>query len=87
MNSLFSEPSPDNFDDVRGRISASKSQVSRDLSLSSTKSLVVYHERIEGNNAMDINDVSSALLYEMNQEKDICVSEAANTRNNMGAMI
>ena len=36
---------------------------------------------------MDINNVSSALSYETTQEKDICVSKAANTRNNMGAMI
>ena len=85
MDGLFSGPSPDNFDEVRGRTPTSKSQVSRDSSLSSTKSSVAYHERMEGNNAMDINDVSSALSYEVTQEKDICVSEAANTRNNMGA--
>ena len=42
---------------------------------------------MEGNNAMDIDNVSSALSYETTQEKDICVSKAANTRNNMGAMI
>ena len=36
---------------------------------------------------MDIDDVSSALSYKTIQEKDICVSKAVNTRNNMGAMI
>jgi len=87
MNSLFSGPSSDNFDDVRSRTPTSKLQVSRDLSLSSTKSLVVYYERMEGNNAMDIDNVSSALLYKMTQEKDIHVSKATNTRNNMDATI
>jgi len=85
MDSLFSGPSPNNFDEVRGRTSTSKSQVSRDSSLSSTKSLVAYHERMESNNTMDINDVSSALLYETTQEKDIRISKVANTRNNIGA--
>jgi len=65
MDRLSSGPSPDNFDEVRGRTPTSKSQVSRDSSLSSTKSLVAYHERIESNNAMDINDISSDLLYEI----------------------
>jgi len=87
MNSLFSGPSSDNFDDVRSRTPTSKLQVSRDLSLSSTKSLVVYYERMEGNNAMDIDNVSSALSYKMTQEKYIHVSKAANTRNNMDATI
>jgi len=65
MDSLFSGSFPDNFDDIRGRTPTSKLQVSRDLSLSSTKSLVAYHKRMEGNNAMNIDDVSSALSYEM----------------------
>ena len=39
MDSLFSESSPDNFNDVRGRTPTSKS-LSRDPSLSSTKSLI-----------------------------------------------
>jgi len=86
MDRLSSGPSPDNFDEVRSRTPTSKSQVSRDLSLSSTKSFVAYHERIESNNAMDIDDVSPNLSYEMTQEKNICVSKAANTRNNMNAM-
>jgi len=64
IDGLFSGPSPDNFDEMRGRTPTSKSQVSRDSSLSSTKSSVAYHERIEGNNTMDIDNVSSALLYE-----------------------
>jgi len=86
IDSLSSGPSSDNFDEVRGRTSASKSQVSRNSSLSSTKSLVAYHERMESNNAMDIDNVSPDLSYEMTQEKNIYVSKTANTRNNMGAM-
>ena len=42
---------------------------------------------MKGNNAMDIDDVSSTLSYGTIQEKDIHVSGAANTRNNMGATI
>jgi len=86
MDSLSSGLSPDNFNEVRGRTPTSKSQVSRDSSLSSTKSLVTYHKRMESNNTMDIDNVSPDLLYEMTQEKNIHVSEAANTRNNMGTM-
>ena len=36
---------------------------------------------------MDIDNVPSALSYKTTQEKDICMSKAANTRNNMGATI
>jgi len=42
----------DNYDKIRGRTSSFKIQYSRALSLSSTKSSVVYHERMELNNAM-----------------------------------
>jgi len=85
IDSLSSEPSLDNFDEVRGRTSTSKSQVSRDSSLFSTKSLVAYHERMESNNTMDIDDVSPDLSYKTTQEKNIHVSKVANTRNNMSA--
>ena len=85
IDSLSSGPSPDNFDEVRGRTPTSKSQVSRDSSLSSTKSLVAYHERMESNNAIDIDNVSPDLSYETTQEKNIHVSKVANTRNNMSA--
>jgi len=37
MDGLFLGPSPNNYDEVRGKSPTSKSQVSRDLLLSSTK--------------------------------------------------
>jgi len=47
----------DNYDKVRGRTSLPKPQSSRASSISSTKSSVTYHERIEYNNGLneDIN--------------------------------
>ena len=47
MDRLSLGPSPNNIDEVRGRTPTSKSSVSRDLSMSSTKSLVAYHEKME----------------------------------------
>jgi len=37
---------PDNYDEIRGRISLPKPQSSRASSMSSTKSLVAYHKRM-----------------------------------------
>ena len=57
--------SPDNYNEVRGRRVSHKSQGSRDSSMSSTKSSVVYHERMECNNEdINMDDDSHALLYE-----------------------
>jgi len=84
MDRLSSGPSPNNVDKVRGRTPTSKSSVSRDSSMSSTKSLVAYHERMENNNNMDVNNISSELANNSTQEKSICVSEVTNTRNSMG---
>ena len=56
--------SPDNYDEVRERRVSHKSQGSRDLSMSSTKSLVIYYERMECNNEdVNIDDDSHALSY------------------------
>jgi len=85
IDNFLSGSSPDNFDKVRGRTLSSKLQVSRDSSMSSIKSLVVYHEKMECNNTIDV-DVSPALLYETTQKKVFCVSEAANISNNMVTM-
>ena len=61
------EPIPDNHNEVRGRNLFTNSSISRDLSMSSTKSSVTYHEKIV-NNSMDINEelvkLTSALFYE-----------------------
>jgi len=62
--------SSNNYDEVRGRRVSYKSQGSRNSSISSTKSLVIYHEKIEHNNEdVDMDDDSHALLYKMTQEK------------------
>jgi len=75
MSDIFSEKAPDNYDKMRGRTASSKSQALRDSSMSSTKSLVAYHERMESNNAItedvDMDEDSPGLSYEMTQEKAI----------------
>ena len=72
---ILSGISPDNYDEVRERTVSPKLQVSRDSSMSSTKFLVVYHEKIECNNTLnkDVNmdKDSSVLLYKIIQEKAI----------------
>jgi len=52
--------------------------------MSSTKSSVAYHERMENNNDMDVDDVSSEPANDSTQEKSIRGGEATNTRNSMG---
>ena len=65
---IFAGFSPDNYDKVRGRTLSTKEQTSRDSSISLTKSSIVYYERIECNNAMnidiDMDNNSLALSYE-----------------------
>ena len=67
---------PNNFDEVRGRTLSSNRSISRDVSMSSTKSSVVYHKRMTTNN--DPVNVSPELFYETEQEKAFHVSKAAN---------
>jgi len=43
----------DNYDKIRSRTSSPKPQSSRTSSISSTKFLVAYHERMENNNSLD----------------------------------
>ena len=63
---------------MRERMFSQSSNVSRDTSMSSTKSSVVYHKRMEKNNDMDINkDVSPGLSYETSQEQTIHLSTTA----------
>ena len=65
---LFAGPSPDNYDKVRDRSLSTNEYISRDSSMSSMKSSVVYHDRIEHNNTMVVNkeivDISPTLSYE-----------------------
>ena len=65
----------DNYDEVRDRTSLLKAQVFRNSLVSSTKSSVVYHKRMEHNNVMnkdiDMDDNSLILSYKTSQEKAI----------------
>jgi len=64
---IFVGFSPDNYDKMRGRTLSTKEQTSRDFSISLTKLSIAYYERIEYNNAMnldiDMDNNSLALSY------------------------
>jgi len=47
---------PNNFNKVRGRTLSSNRDISRDISMSSTKLSVVYYERMTTNNANNDDD-------------------------------
>ena len=87
--------SPNNYDKVRGRFLSANTNISRDSSISSTKSSVVYHEKIECNDTMnvnvDMNDFSPELSYETSQEKILRVSKVAehptNTRDQQDSLM
>ena len=73
-------PIPDNYNEVRGRTLSTNKSISRDTSMSSTKSSVLYHERIILNNLKDDDDpmdASPKLSYETEQKKAFCISKAA----------
>ena len=83
---IFSGTAPDNYDEVRGRPLSTNANISRDSSMSSARSSVAYHEKMEHNNDMviddDFNDSSPALSYEDEQERAIRVSKVADLQNN-----
>ena len=73
-------PIPDNYNEVRGRNLSTNRSISRDTSMSSTKSSVVYHERMVNNNLKDDNkpmDSVSALFYETEQKRAFRISKVA----------
>ena len=76
---IFAESPPDNYDEVRGRFLSTKRNIFRDSSMSSLKLSIAYYEKIELNNAMnvdiDIDDNSPALSYETFQKKVLWVSK------------
>jgi len=78
--------SPRNNIEVRGRTFSIEINLSRDTSMSSTCSSVIYHE-IMANNSMDVDPDpptdSPALSYEMEQEKLLHLRKVAKTLNNM----
>ena len=71
---------------TRGRSSRIEKNLSRDTSISSTCSSVIYHERVTMNNGMDVDSdpptESPALSYEEEQEKELCLKKVAETTNN-----
>jgi len=78
--------SPENLNKVRGRSLSFNPSLSRESSISSTKSSIPYHERMEQNNSMDVdkvdqsnNDSSLELSYENTQEKNLRLSKVAET--------
>jgi len=81
---IQSGPAPNNFNEMRDRTISSNGSISRDVSMSFTKSSVVYHERITTNNANNDDipvDTSSKLSYETEQEKAFHVSKAADCQD------
>jgi len=75
-----------NGSEVRERTSSTEKNYSRDMSMSSTRSSVIYHERM-ANNGMDVDPEPAnnflALSYEMEQEKALHFSKATKTLGNM----
>jgi len=75
--------------EVRGRTPSTEKNFSRDLSMSSTQSSVIYHERM-ANNGMDIDQEpvnnSPALSYEEEHEKVLCFSKVTETLGNMRSL-
>ena len=62
-------PLLNNYNEVRGRSPFIDKNISRDSSMSSTKSSVAYHKKM-ANNSIDFNnDNSPALSYEEKHEK------------------
>jgi len=84
---FFAGTPPDNYDEMRGRSLSTKEYHSRDSSISSTKSSVACHNRIECNNDIVIDnemvDGSPTLPYKTDQEKALHVSKAAELQDNM----
>jgi len=78
------EPTPDNYDEVRGRTLSTNKSISRDISMSSTKSSVIYHKRMILNNSKDDDDpmdISLALSHRTVQKKVFCISKAADQQD------
>ena len=74
---FLTRPISDNYDEVRGRTLSTNKSISRDTSMSSTRSSVVYHKRMVHNNLKDKDDSTSELSYETEQERALRISKAA----------
>ena len=71
---IFAGFAPDNYNKVRGRTLLTKEQTSRDSSMSSTKSSIAYHERMECNNAMNVDIVVATTCH--SRTNDLTASKA-----------
>jgi len=79
-------PIPDNYDEVRDRNLSTNRSISRDVSMFSTKSSVVYHERMVLNNLNDNNEpinLTPTLSYKTEQERALHFSKAAKQQEHM----
>jgi len=78
---------PVNSFEVRGRTLSTEKNHSRDSSMSSTMSSIVYHEIQTINNGMDVDNKptieSPALFYETKQENAIRLNKATENLGNM----
>ena len=82
----FTGTNPITNNEARGRPSQIEKNLSRDTSMSSTCSSVIYHERVTMNNSMDVDSgppiESPTLSYEEEQKKELHLRKAAETTNN-----
>ena len=82
---IFKEQNPDNYDDVRGRTNSHSPNSSRDASMVSSTSSIPYHEKMEKNNGMEIDNndnTSQELFYETLQEKEIRLGKVTGNNSN-----
>ena len=78
--------SPDNYDEIRGRNHLCSLHSFRNNSMISIISSKPYHQRMEENNSMDIDDINntpSELSYEASQKREICLRVAAENYEDM----
>jgi len=81
--------SPENLNEVRDRSLSFNPSLSRESLISFTKSSISYHERMEQNNGMDVDEIdqsnnnsSPGLFYENTQKKNLYLSKTAETQTN-----
>ena len=82
---ILSGKIPDNYNEIQDRTISPQPHSSRASSMSSTKSLVNYHVRMEcNNNDIEMNDDSEGfgLSYETTQEQALHISMVADPSNN-----
>ena len=82
---IFKGQNPNNYDDVRGRELSQSPNSSRDASMVSSMSSVSYHEKMEKNNDMEIDNngnTSPELSYKTLQEKALWLGKATKDKTN-----